>query len=357
VNRIALSAVLATLSITLAVPAWGQPSLQGYFIALSECAANKKKDSDNPGNVHLQLMHAYEMLARNATPGTHYQVKVPGAPVTESRWVPMSCGAYAPKNSLVVAGGGGSNGGGGGPQPGPSGLQPDSIEFVLAASWQPAFCQSSAGQDKLECTSQTPDRFDATHFSLHGLWPDDLDNKAIFPCYCERGAPVSCGGSQARDTNINLSQAVRDKLAVAMPGTQSGLELHEWPKHGSCYEDDKTADTGADPDEYFTDTMALMEALNDSDVQDLFESHIGQSLTRAEIEAAFNDAFGDGAAARVIIKCNGSGANRVISELWIGLKGDITPASDFAELIQAAPPTSSSTDNTSCAGGKVVEVN
>jgi ribonuclease T2 len=333
------------LSIAAATPAWAQPRLEGYFIALSECAANKKKDSDNPGNVHLQLMHAYEMLARNATPGTHYQVKVPGAPGSESRWVPMNCGAYAPKESLIVAGGGTPT------------LPPDSIEFVLAASWQPAFCKSSAGQGKPECTSQTPDRFDATHFSLHGLWPDDLDNKAIFPCYCDRGAPVSCGGSQARDTSINLSQAVRDKLAVAMPGTQSGLELHEWPKHGSCYEDDKTADTGADPDEYFTEMMALIDALNASPVQALFESRIGGSLTRAEIETAFDDGFGAGAAARLIIRCGGSGANRVISELWIGLKGDITPTSDFAALIQAAPPTASSTNDTSCAGGKVVEVN
>jgi ribonuclease T2 len=345
VNRIVLAAATAMLSIAAATPAWAQPRLEGYFIALSECAANKKKDSDNPGNVHLQLMHAYEMLARNATPGTHYQVKVPGAPGSESRWVPMNCGAYAPKESLIVAGGGTPT------------LPPDSIEFVLAASWQPAFCKSSAGQGKPECTLQTPDRFDATHFSLHGLWPDDLDNKAIFPCYCDRGAPVSCGGSQARDTSINLSQAVRDKLAVAMPGTQSGLELHEWPKHGSCYEDDKTADTGADPDEYFTEMMALIDALNASPVQALFESRIGGSLTRAEIETAFDDGFGAGAAARLIIRCGGSGANRVISELWIGLKGDITPTSDFAALIQAAPPTASSTNDTSCAGGKVVEVN
>jgi ribonuclease T2 len=352
VNRILLTAVIATLCVALTPPASAQPSLEGYFIALSECAANKKKDSDNPGIVHLQVMQAYEMLARNATPGTHYQVKVPGAPVTESRWVPMSCGAYAPKESLVIAGGGTGGEGGGSSE----GLPPNSIEFVLAASWQPAFCKSAAGQGKPECTSQTPDRFDATHFSLHGLWPDDLDNKAIFPCYCERGAPVSCGGSQARDTSIDLSQPVRDKLDMVMPGTQSGLELHEWPKHGACYEDDKTNDTGADPDEYFAESLALMDALNNSAVQELFEGHIGQALTRDEIEAAFNSAFGDGAAARVMIRCNGSGSNRVISELWIGLKGDITPSSDFAALIQAAPPTSGSTNDTSCEGGKVVKV-
>ncbi len=73
--RVLVFASLVAACTVLATAATAQPALEGYFIALSECAANKKKDSDNPGNVHLQMMHAYEMLARNATPGTHYQVK------------------------------------------------------------------------------------------------------------------------------------------------------------------------------------------------------------------------------------------------------------------------------------------
>jgi ribonuclease T2 len=165
-----------------------QVNLKGYFIALSECAANRRLDSANPGNVRLERLHAYEMIARNDTPGTHYQVRVPGAPQTDRRWVPTTCGAYAPQDALVMAGATPPPDGGG-PRPG-SGLPPDSIEYVLAASWQPAFCITPAGADKAECVSQTRDRFDATHFSIHGLWPDDLDDRDIFPCYCDRGAPV-----------------------------------------------------------------------------------------------------------------------------------------------------------------------
>jgi ribonuclease T2 len=348
---IRLAFLILTLLISATQPAAAQQvRLEGYFIALTECAANRKKDSDNPGNVHLEAMHAYAMVARNATPGTHYQVRVPGAPVTESRWVSMTCGVYAPKSALVTAEGGP------GPAPG-NGLVPDSVEYVLAASWQPAFCASAAGRNKAECLSQTPDRFDATHFSLHGLWPDDLDDKKIFPCYCDRGPPVSCRGSQARDTSIALSQAVMSELQVVMPGVQSGLHLHEWPKHGACYEDDKTgADADATPDEYFTEVLALMRQLNASSVQALFAAHLGEVLSRDEIEAAFDDAFGQGAAERVIIKCSGSGANAVISELWIGLEGDITPTADLASLILAAPPAATATDDGSCAGGRVLEV-
>jgi ribonuclease T2 len=336
-----------------------QASLNGYFIALQTCEANKKRDTDNPGNVRLVVMRAYEMLARNNTPGTHYRVKVPGAPDTEARWVPMNCGAYAPQESLVVAGTtptpGGSQPGGGGSAP-PT-LAPDSIEFVLAASWEPAFCLTSNGRDKAECTSLTADRFDATHFALHGLWSDDLDDKAIFPCYCDRGPPRSCRGSLARDTSIDLSQAVLDELAGVMPGVQSGLHLHEWPKHGSCYEDDKSGDdSGADPDEYFTEVLALMAQLNASPVQALFAGNIGETLARGEIEAAFDQAFGAGAAERLTVRCSGSGANRNVSELWINLKGDVTPESDLASLILAAPPTAVSTNTASCASGRVVAV-
>lgn len=352
-KRILFLAVATVISAQTALAQ--STSLSGYFIALKECAANKKKDSDNPGNVAVEPMRAYSMIGRNANPGTHYQITVPGAPDPKSRWVPMTCGAYAPKDSLVLVGGTPPS-----PAPAPppsSGLAPDSIEYVLAASWQPAFC-ATRGRTKPECTSQTPDRFDATHFSLHGLWPDDLDDKKIFPCYCDKGAPVSCGGgSQSQNPNISLSQPVMDQLRVVMPGVQSDLHLHEWSKHGSCYEDDETgADAGATPDEYFTEALAVMQKLNDSPVQQLFAQNLGSVLSREQIEQAFDDAFGAGAGDRVVIRCDQSGGSSVITELWIGLKGDIAPTPDLGSLILAAPPSSTASDQQSCSGGRVVEV-
>lgn len=232
-------------------------------------------------------------------------------------------------------------------------LVPDSIEYVLAASWQPAFCLSATGSGRPECRTQTADRFDATHFALHGLWPDDLDDTEIYPCYCDRGTPRSCRGSLRRDARIDISRDVLDDLAVVMPGVQSGLHLHEWSKHGSCYEDDKSgADAGADPDEYFIESMALLAQLNGSPVRALFADRLGETLTRGEIEAAFDEAFGAGAGERVLIRCSGGN----ISALWINLEGDITPESDLAGLILAAPPASASTGTRSCGGGRVVEV-
>ncbi len=349
-----VSATIA-LSVMMAEPATAQQvGLDGYFIALSACEATKKKDADNPGNVRLVIRHAYDIIGRNDTPGTHYQIKVPGAPVSEARWVPMSCGAYAPRAALQLRGGVTPE-----PEPGVATgrLAPDSIEVVLAASWEPAFCATSAGQGKPECKAQTADRPDATHFSLHGLWPDDLDDRKIFPCYCDRGAPIGCGSSQDRDTSIALSPAVMEQLRIAMPGVQSGLQLHEWPKHGACYEDDKTGpDANADPDEYFTEAMAVLRALNDSAVRALFADHPGQILTRGQIAAAFDEAFGEGAAGRVLIRCARVGGENILSELWINLKGDITVPADLGKLIQAAPPASTSSGEANCASGRVVRV-
>lgn len=343
--------MIAALVASLASAAQAQVPLDGYFIALADCAANKKKDSDNPGNVRLEPLRAYRVIGRNATPGTHYQVRVPGVPVTDARWVAMACGAFAPQDSLVMSGAMPPPSDGGPAGSSGSGLAPDSIEHVLAASWQPGFCATAAGANKIECRTQTADRPDARQFSIHGLWPDDLHDQAIFPCYCDRGEPVSCRGSQAPDATIALPDDVFERLAVAMPGVQSGLHRHQWAKHGSCYEDDKTGDdAGADPAEYYRETMALLDQLNASAVRDLFVDHRGEELTRAEIEAAFDAAFGEGAGDRVVVRCDRR--TGVITELRISLAGNIDDAPDLAALIQAAPESGQG----SCARGLVVKV-
>ena len=50
-----------------------QVTLKGYFIALSDCAANRRLESQNPGNVHLERLHAYEMI-RGGLFGNQIQV-------------------------------------------------------------------------------------------------------------------------------------------------------------------------------------------------------------------------------------------------------------------------------------------
>lgn len=358
----AVFAALAWLVLTGA--ALAQVPLDGYLIALSDCEANRKKDSDNPGGVRLDVLRAYAMIGKNAEPGTHYLIKVPGAPEAEDRWVAMRCGAYAPRDALVFADNGGSepqtpptprvprpapkDGGGSGPPL-------DSVENQFVPSWQPGFCATRAGRNKQECKTQTPDRPDATQFSVHGLWPDDLDNKAIFPCYCNLASgPISCDQNSEDVRSIDLPPDVLADLKVAMPGLQSGLELHEWTKHGTCFEKFMSGpQAGATPAEFFGDAMALLKQLNASAVRDLFVAHLGGELRADDIKAAFDAAFGAGAGDRVVVRCDRD--TGVITELWISLGGEITATSDLGALIRAAPPTSKSTNARSC-NGRVVKV-
>ncbi|MEZ5871634.1 MAG: ribonuclease [Nitratireductor sp.] len=208
--------------------------------------------------------------------------------------------------------------------------------YVLALSWQPAFCETAAR--KPECRTQTPGRADAAQFSLHGLWPQPGSR-----AYC--GVPQSAidddkSGRWREVPMQRLSQDLWERLRIAMPGTKSALERHEWIKHGSCYTDD--------PETYFTDSLALLDEINASALRDLFHSRIGSNLSGAEIRRAFEQDFGAGAGDRLRIACQRDGNRQLISEITIGLRGEITGNPDLAALIAASPRT-----DPGCPGGIV----
>lgn len=338
--------------------------LKGFFIAEQACEATRKKDRDNPGDVRLSKKRAYELLGRNATPGTHYQIRIPGVPGTDIRWVAMTCGVYASKKDGAGATGGSTTGADDGKtptkpdSPRPTdikimpGLKRNSLEHVLAANWQPGFCRTQP--NRRECRDMTSRRHDASHFSLHGLWPDDLDDRAIFPCYCNSKRARSCSLKLGSVDRVPLSDSIRAQLRKAMPGMRSGLHKHEWAKHGTCYEKDRTdADHGADADEYFSETLGLLEQLNRSGVRALFARSIGQELTAREIGRAFDKSFGAGAGDRVIVRCSRVDGIEIITELWISVGAGITPDSRLSDLIRKAPRSSVSSGARRCREGLV----
>jgi ribonuclease T2 len=212
-------------------------------------------------------------------------------------------------------------------------------QFVLAISWQPAFCETRP--DKPECESQTEDRFDARNFALHGLWPQPRSRD-----YCgvdEATVRTDENGDWRDLPEPELPAELWAELQAAMPGTQSGLERHEWIKHGTCYD--------GDAEDYFADSLDMLEAINDSAVAQLFASAIGQRLTQAEIRAAFNAAFGQGAGERVRVSCTNDGNRRLITELTIGLTGNIDGPGSIADRLLDARPTDGG-----CDGGVVDRV-
>lgn len=202
--------------------------------------------------------------------------------------------------------------------------------FILAVSWEPAFCATN--RRKTECRGETSNSADAKQLSLHGLWPMRQD-------YCgvpddQRQADRSSDWDSLPEVALSAEgRAVLDKV---MPGTQSGLERHEWIKHGTC--------TKLSPDDYFGTAAALIGELNASAVGALFSQNIGKTLDAETIKAAFDSSFGEGAGDRVKMSCRQVGGTRVISELTIGLSQDaIQPRQTgprLGKLIQRAGTTS-----------------
>ncbi len=333
---VSVSRTVASLTLAFLLPSYtpearAEVPLDGSFVAGDNCSAFQSiRQQSNP--VALEAGHSYQIVAANKEAATHFLIIVQGA-TPERRWAPIGCGKRE---------GGEPMGNASAPEPKPdegqaqSGQKSGRTQYVLAASWQSAFCETKP--DKVECRTQTPERFDASHFALHGLWPQP---RSLAFCRVERPhIDDDKAGRWAQLPALALEPATAEELNKVMPGTLSHLERHEWIKHGTCY--------GATAEEYFTDALALMRALNGSAVQELFASRAGKFLSFADIRKAFDQSFGHGAGRRVRIQCARDNGRLIISELTIGLTGNITPQSSLADLIAAAQPTKSE-----CPGGIV----
>lgn len=298
--------------------------LTGYFIAGEQCAAYKSfRKGTNPGNIYVKEDTAYEVVAKNKTDATHYRILVKNASPVK-RWVQASCGI------LLVDCRKSSSGEITQPVPGPE--SSSGHDYLLALSWQPAFCQNH--QSKKECKTMTETRYDASHFTLHGLWPQPKSNIYCNVTSHEKNLDKRKMWEQL--SVLGLSKETYDNLTVVMPGVASYLHRHEWIKHGTCY--------SQTPEEYFKESILLTEQINASGVRDFFVENIGKNISMGEIKSRFNKAFGNGAGKKVKVKCN----QGMITELWINLKGDINEDSLLKDLLKNASNTSSS-----CSGGVV----
>ncbi|WP_086470888.1 ribonuclease T2 family protein [Devosia lucknowensis] len=283
--------------------------LSGTLRATHACSAYQSiSRGTNPGAVTLDTGSTYQVVAANKTPPTHFSVVIPGASPSR-RWVEIDCGT----TDIAVG------------TTAPVRVDPGA-EYILAVNWQPAFCETAP--HVAECRTQQPDSFGATKFTLHGLWPQPRERE-----YCgvaERDIWASRDGRWRELPMLDLTIAQRRELDEVMPGSLSGLDRHEWIKHGTCY--------GASQREYFAHALDLMRALNASEVADLFAGNIGKRVTLADIRAAFDRAFGQGAGDRVALDCEQDGNRTLITELRITLSGHISDPDDLGPLMLAAGP-------------------
>jgi ribonuclease T2 len=321
-NRILVAAGVFAISLFLDRAAADVP-LTGFFIAREACPALQSiRKETNPGAVQTEPNRSYPLLSKNKPAASHYMIEIAGAEPPR-RWVAVTCGEHVvsadgstpPPKTSEEEGGGGL----------PSSKQP---AYILSVSWQPAFCEGKS--DKTECKTQSAGRFDATHFTLHGLWPQPGSNT-----FCHVSSDLVAADKNKEWDKLpapKLEAATRKSLEEVMPGTASNLERHEWIKHGSCFQ-------GESADAYFSRALALMAQLNGSKARELFASHIGSEITNAAIKDAFDESFGAGSGDRVRVSCKRDGSRNLIVELTIGLVGEIDDEPSFAELVAASSPT------------------
>ncbi|MEF2551044.1 ribonuclease [Aurantimonas sp. A2-1-M11] len=312
--------IAAGLALFMGLPgAAAQEPLDGFVIARKACDATPSiRNAASEGGTQLTIDRAYRLIGENRRGGGHFQIEMPGAEPAR-RWIAKDCGLWVQPVD-----------------PADDGTAPACPEtadgtahrdLLLAISWQPGFCETRPG--KRECRSQTEDRFDADHLTLHGLWPQPRGTD-----YCGVAAQDRRTDEAGRWSNLaplSLTPDTRAALDEAMPGTRSALDRHEWLRHGTCYR--------AGVEEYFADSLLVLAAINASPVRDLFAGSIGGEVTQAAVRGAFDTAFGEGAGDRVRIACANDDGRRIVTQLTIGLVGEIAPDADIGALIRAAPPT------------------
>jgi ribonuclease T2 len=106
---------------------------------------------------------------------------------------------------------------------------------------------------------------------------------------------------------LGLSSKTKERLTKIMPGVHSNLHKHEWFKHGSCY--------GKNAEDYYKDTITLVEQFHHSKISNFFEKNIGKRVTLEQVRAKFDSSFGFGTGSRVELRCR----NGLITELWLHL--------------------------------------
>lgn len=332
-----LAVLVAFVCLAFVGPAHGQVKMEGSFRAVLACPAiSSIKKGSNPGNVSVEAGKSYRLLGKNKDEASHYWIEVPGqAPL--QRWVAVTCGAVdgakqtqsSPASGAPVETPKGTVK----PKPKPKGTADGVPSYVLALSWEPAFCEVM--KSKPECKSMKAGDPAASRFSLHGLWPQPRRN--VFCGVDPATAALDDQHQWEKLPEPDLSVETRTALAQVMPGTQSLLQRHEWIKHGTCYP--------GNAESYFKAQVTLANAVNTSAVGNFMAANVGKTIETRDLRDSFDQAFGPGAGARVRVSCDKQGR---ISEITIGLRGDVPSGTDLSKLIAASRPT-----DAGCPGGLV----
>ncbi|HIO97685.1 MAG TPA: ribonuclease T [Leucothrix sp.] len=318
-DRCLVITVLLTITFSVNAKSNSKSSSGGCLKATSLCEAYQSfRKKTNPGNAHLEKGELYPIIERSKK-NSAFRIKIKSLK-RSSRWVKASCGEVLTSCSLsakkvkTIS------------SKSPSKKKPKNNrkkngKYLLALTWQPSFCETHGS--KKECRTQTTNRYDATHWSLHGLWPQPRNNAYCGVSRTDKGIDRNKRWHLLEP--LKLSQKTATELAFVMPAVASNLQRHEWIKHGTCY--------GTDAETYYSDSIYLTKQINDSIVGKLFNKGVGKHVTLKQVRKHFDKAFGKGTGKKVDMRCDRKGR---VSELWINLKGEVNPDGKISELLKDA---------------------
>ncbi|CAI5722195.1 unnamed protein product [Hyaloperonospora brassicae] len=148
--------------------------------------------------------------------------------------------------------------------------------YILAQSWQPAFCFQKEEQYP---GCRAPQRYWRSHLTLHGLWPELAGS-----------APPSFCSGEAFDAETIERELGIDTLHEFWPDVKfqeaspkyTDFWKHEWARHGTC--------SGLKQVAYFASAINLERNETLAPTPELLQDHVGGRVDVQELRKAFGDA-------------------------------------------------------------------
>ncbi|MBK7352529.1 MAG: ribonuclease T [Nitrosomonas sp.] len=308
INYLLLVVVLSTAN-----PVWAA-KISGTFVSQQACPAYvSKKKLTNPDESQLTIAGEYTIIEANQKNNpSWYRIIVPNAS-PEERWIKAECGIIHQQG----------NGTGGGSAPNQCGVAGHADSYVLALSWQPAFCEIKS--NKPECSVTDPNVYQARHFTLHGLWPNQRQC-GIDYSFC--GKVKEKQEEFCNYPTIDLDAVTRSSLAEIMPSVSAGscLERHEWHKHGTCQ-------ANWSVQQYYALSADLTRQFNDSGMAYFMNRRIGKVVRTEDFMNRLSAVLGEAARSRIKLICK----QDMLIEVQLMLTVSLNPNQDLETLIAAAP--------------------
>lgn len=280
----------------------------GTFQAIQSCPAYISKNSKtNPDNLMVEVNQSYTLKEINKSPPDWLRIEMPEHHNT-LRWVSVHCGVtdYKERNSSTCDN-----------NPGMA----DS--YVLALSSQPGFCQTYGYEaGKPECLKLSKNSYQASHLTLHGLWPNQ-DSCGQHYGFCG----VSPRSNHCDYSPLTFSTDVGTNLKKFMPSYNYGscLERHEWNKHGSCQV--------LSNNDYFSLAMRLTKEMDDTGFGAFLTAHKGDTVKLGSLRDLISKDLGTKNAGKVYLGCK----NGLLVDVFIVLPALIPFNESLVSLVNKAP--------------------